>query len=914
MKMKKLLCLLCLVLTPVIICLADHSIAESQNSARQQHENYKEVSGITREKTDFTSEFAATPERLQKYYLADAVSQRTAKTSSDKNTSTFQEIADEIKTLEEVFPYLLVFVALLLAGLCAVLFLFFKNRQINKNLEKLVSERTNELAVQTSTLTTIFEAIPDLLFCKNLDLCFTRCNRSFEEFFGCREEDILGRDDINGIKMSLELAEQFRAGDRKAIAERRMNVSEEKIVSANGKLRLFETVKTPLMHGDTVTGIMGISRDITQRKTAEETLQLTLDNLHTCIYINEIETGKILFINENMAKEFGGGDFNGRVCWEVLQKDFTEQCDFCPIPKLLASGDEHYVWEEHNTVTGKYYRNTDNLITWHDGRIVHMQHSVDITDSVKLQQDLEHASKAKGDFLSRMSHEIRTPLNAIIGMTDIAMHSDELGKIKYCLDKVENASKHLLGVINDILDMSKIEADKFELYSTEFNFEKMLINITNVINFRIEEKHQEFVVNLHGDVPTFIIGDELRLSQVLTNLLTNAVKFTPEKGIIILGIEKIGETDDEVSLRIEVADNGIGISEEQQRRLFSSFEQADGSISRKFGGTGLGLAISKRIVELMDGMVWIESELGQGSKFIFTITALKGKEKLPAKLSSQIYKSTLRILAVDDSAETRDYFAHVMNTHNLACDVAADGPEALALMKSCEDKPYNIFFVDWQMPEMNGIELTRKIKALTDDNAVVIMISVTDWGSIEKEALAAGVKQFIPKPLFPSTLIDAINECLDPEPPKNSPCQEALNAARQGSFNRYTILIAEDVEINREIVAAVLEDSGVSIDFAENGKIAVSMFKNNPGKYSLILMDIHMPEMDGYEATRTIRALASPEAKNIPVIAMTANVFREDIDNCLAAGMNDHTGKPVDQDDLFAKLGKYLSDSPRDCV
>jgi len=388
------------------------------------------------------------------------------------------------------------------------------------------------------------------------------------------------------------------------------------------------------------------------------------------------------------------------------------------------------------------------------------------------QLEAQKASHAKGQFLSHMSHEIRSPLNAIIGMINIATHTDDIQKIKHCLDKADNASRLLMGLINDILDMSKIEANKLELSNSEFNFEKMLANIINMTSVRAGEKNQNIVVNVNANVPPFIISDDLRLSQVITNLLTNAIKFTPENGIITLNAEKLDETDGEITLRIEVVDSGIGISEEQQKRLFTSYHQADNSITKNFGGTGLGLAISKRIVELMQGTIWIESELNKGAKFIFTIKAKKGTDK--------------------------------------AVEVSPAGSKGTGL-----------------------------------------------------------------------------------------------------SFRGYTILAAEDVEINREILSALLEETGISIDFTENGKEAVSRFTENPGRYNLILMDVHMPDMDGYEATQAIRTLESPQAKDIRIIAMTADVFKEDIEKCFSAGMNDHIGKPVSRDDLHEKLKKYLGNQEK---
>jgi signal transduction histidine kinase/ActR/RegA family two-component response regulator len=412
-----------------------------------------------------------------------------------------------------------------------------------------------------------------------------------------------------------------------------------------------------------------------------------------------------------------------------------------------------------------------------------------------LKQALQ-ASLAKGNFLSNMSHEMRTPMNAIIGMTAIGKDTKDIEKKDYAFGKIEDASVHLLGVINDVLDMSKIEANKLELSPVKFNFEKMLQKVVNVINFRIEERKQSFHVAIDKQIPRVLIGDDQRLSQVLTNLLSNAVKFTPDGGAIRLNARRIeGGTQGENSspppqagdkdgdeknqactIQIEVTDTGIGISEEQQARLFNSFEQAENTTTRKYGGTGLGLAISKRIVEMMGGTVWIESEPGKGSTFAFTVT-----------------------------------------------------------MKSDQYKP--------------PLEDTR--------------LGVQDTGIEETKG--------------------------------------------SDNFTGNRILLAEDVEINREIVLTILEPTGLDIDCAENGAEALQMFSEAPDKYGMIFMDVQMPEMDGYEATRRIRALDIPEAATIPIVAMTANVFKEDIERSLKAGMNDHVGKPLDFEEVLSKLGKYLT-------
>ncbi|MDR1874294.1 MAG: response regulator [Synergistaceae bacterium] len=519
-----------------------------------------------------------------------------------------------------------------------------------------------------------------------------------------------------------------------------------------------------------------------------------------------------------------------------------------------------------------------------------------------LKETAEAASRSKSDFLSNMSHEMRTPMNAIIGMTAIGKSVAAIERKDYAFEKIENASTHLLGVINDILDMSKIEANRLELSFTEFEFEKMLQKVVNVINFRVEEKHQNFTVYIGRDIPRVLVGDDQRLAQVITNLLSNAVKFTPEYGNISLDTHFLAEEDGLCTVQIEVTDSGIGISEEQQARLFNSFQQAESNTSRRFGGTGLGLAISKRIVEMMGGRIWIKSELGKGATFAFTIQARRGvKEEQRSLVNPGVNWSNVRILIADDAPEVREYFEDVVRGLGAACDTASNGEEAVALIE--RNGPYDIYFVDWKMPGMDGIELSRRIKGESTGNSVVIMISSMEWNVIENEAKSAGVNKFLPKPLFPSTIADCVNECLGVE---NLSATESPQDGETDCFDGCHVLLAEDIEINREIVLALLEPTALAIDCAENGAEALKLFSENPDRYDVIFMDVQMPEMDGYEATRRIRALDVPGAKTIPIVAMTANVFREDIEKCLDAGMNDHVSKPLDFNDVLERLRKYL--------
>jgi len=529
----------------------------------------------------------------------------------------------------------------------------------------------------------------------------------------------------------------------------------------------------------------------------------------------------------------------------------------------------------------------------------------DITDIRKMQEKAEEARKraeqaslAKSTFLSNMSHEIRTPMNAIIGMTAIGIASNDLEKKEYCLTKIEEASKHLLGIINDILDMSKIEANKFELSCSSVNFETMLQRVTNFIAFRIAERYQVFSSHIDKQIPAVIETDEQRLVQVLTNLLSNAVKFTPEKGKITLDALLITENNGECAIRFKISDTGIGIEQDQIDRLFQPFEQADSRTVRKFGGTGLGLPISKRIIEAMGGHIWVESELGKGSTFIFEIKARRKSAENAQTMRRNLTLDNLRLLIVDDSTEVLEYLTHVTEKLHIHCDVADSGAKACELIH--EKGAYDAYFVDWHMPEMDGIELTQKIRQRSSEHSVVIMMSAQERHDFEEEARAAGVDSFLQKPIYPSAIINCLNGYIG-----TSSNVDKKNVMLENIFADKHILLAEDVKINREIVKAQLAITKAEIDCAEDGKEAVKMFSENPGKYDMIFMDMQMPEMDGLEATRTIRALTIPEAATIPIVAMTANVFREDIEQCLAAGMNDHVGKPLDIAAVIEKIRLY---------
>ncbi len=521
----------------------------------------------------------------------------------------------------------------------------------------------------------------------------------------------------------------------------------------------------------------------------------------------------------------------------------------------------------------------------------------------------EDASRAKSDFLSRMSHEIRTPMNAIIGMTKIGQTTKDAGKMQYCLTKVNEAGKHLLGLINDILDMSKIEANRLELYEEAYNFETMLETVCNVVSVRAEEKQLNLFVDISNEVPVEVMGDELRMSQVFTNLLSNAIKFTPEHGAIYLNVKKIpARKGAPCMVRADVIDTGIGISAEKQKKLFTSFEQGEGNIARRYGGTGLGLSITKSIVELMGGTIAVTSTPGEGSCFSVTFP-LKLTDKLQKRrgYDKSIYRN-LRVLVIDDDQSVLDYFERALGEFGINSDLISSGEEGVELVKTAADAgvPYQIIFVDYLMEGIDGIETTRQIKKIIGDSVNVIMISVSDWSVMGKEAEAAGVVSFIQKPLFHSSIFNAINQLVINRRMLRETKPVEI-ARRQKTFSKCRLLLVDDIEINREIAATLLEDTRMVIDCAENGRQALDLFAAGADSYDLVLMDMQMPELDGLEATRRIRAMDAGRSADVPIVAMTANAFKEDVDACLAAGMNDHISKPIDVEELLDKVYRHLS-------
>ncbi|MDR0920589.1 MAG: response regulator [Oscillospiraceae bacterium] len=518
------------------------------------------------------------------------------------------------------------------------------------------------------------------------------------------------------------------------------------------------------------------------------------------------------------------------------------------------------------------------------------------------------ASKAKTQFLSSMSHEIRTPMNAIIGMTQLARKTSDISKMRRYLDKIDENSHRLMSLINDVLDMSKIESGKMIIAENEFDYVKMVENAGNVIIDNAVEKNLDFKIRYGFKFSKCIWSDELRLSQVIVNLLSNAVKFTPNGGKIQLlstvvkrkiydkkNLNKEQNSQEKDFLHIEVSDTGIGITDEAMTRLFNSFEQADKTITRQYGGTGLGLAICKQIIQLMGGDIEVKSIPDKGSVFSVEVPFEWGGE-LRQTTENNVALGDIRILIADDEVEVTEYFTEILKGYYISCETASNGKKAVEMAKNAAsgDRWFDIAFVDYNMPDSNGADIAKEIMAVSPDTRI-IMISAHSWDEIRQYFKDIHV-DFMPKPIPPSEIYNKIMQTIN----YNSEPISVYNFADK------RILLVEDIEINRLIVTSLLEDTNVIIDEVVNGQEAVNTFRNVP--YDLVLMDMQMPVMDGLTATRIIREYEKENSKTpTPIIAMTANAFKEDADKCFAAGMNNHIPKPIDAEEFMRILSSYLN-------
>lgn len=534
-----------------------------------------------------------------------------------------------------------------------------------------------------------------------------------------------------------------------------------------------------------------------------------------------------------------------------------------------------------------------------------------INDELKRQQKIlqdallvaQKANDAKRDFLSRMSHEIRTPMNAIIGMSAVAFnYLDDKKRTADCLSKITFSSKHLLMLLNDVLDMSKIENGKLNIRQELFDLKNLVTSLADINYGLATAKGLAFEIVISGFKDELLLGDSMRVNQILLNLLSNAIKFTPKGGSVRLEIRMLRSASDKIWLRFIVKDSGIGMKKEFLEHLYEPFEQADNGIARKYGGTGLGMAITKNLVAIMDGTIEVESQEGAGTTFMVDLPF--GVSKVDKKTAAEMEE--MRVLVVDDDNDTCEHAAVLLKGMGVNVDWALNGFEAIEKVRSaCEDdgRCYDVCFIDWCMPELDGIETARRMRRYVGPDVLIIIISAYDWSSIEEQAKAAGVNAFIAKPFFASNLYNTLLT-VSRKPELGF---SAVGNNETYDFGGKKVLLVEDNELNMEIASELLKFVNLQVEHAENGKVAVDIFRNSKEKeYALIFMDIQMPLMNGYDAARCIRSSEHPAAGTIPIIAMTANAFNDDVQAAFDAGMNGHLAKPIDVEVLYKTIARYI--------
>ena len=675
--------------------------------------------------------------------------------------------------------------------------------------------------------------------------------------------------------------------------------------------------------------IVGSWSDITARKDAESTRESSRARLSVllgaapAVVYSFAASGDFAptFVSENIERMLG-----------YLPEEYLEHADFwrsCVHPEDIAgveqkqvdlfTNGEHLAEYRFRKKNGSYCWVSDaqHLIQDKHGNPVEVVGSWSDIDARKeaelafqaAQVKLEEANRtaleateAKSIFLANMSHEIRTPMSAIIGLSHLALKTDLTARQHDYVVKIRSSGQHLLGIINDILDFSKIEAGKLAIENIDFDLDQVLGNVGNLMSEKAASKGLELIFDVDKSVWAHFKGDPLRLGQILINFCNNAVKFT-ETGEVIVSVRAAEVSDTHQTVRFSVTDTGIGMTADQISGLFQAFAQADASTTCKYGGTGLGLAISKQLTELMGGQVEVESTLGKGSTFRFDVRLQKGATSArPRVLQSDLRDR--KVLIIDDNPHARAVLSSMLTSLTFIADEAASGEEAINMVRKATgiDAPYEIVFIDWQMPGLNGIETGKRILSMSDSKSPPHLVMVTAYGREEvmKQAEESGFDNVLIKPVTSSVLFDTAVMALDSDIEGTESVRAEQSFDVQG-LNGCRILLVEDNEINQEVAVGQLEDAGIVVDLAENGEIATRMVGDN--EYHAVLMDMQMPVMDGIEATRIIRS--NPRFQTIPIIAMTANAMAADRERCLEAGMNDHIPKPIDPEELFRVLIRW---------
>ena len=783
----------------------------------------------------------------------------------------------------------------------------------------------------------VLESTGNGIYGIDLQGCCTFLNPAMAELIGARVEEVLGQNmhllvhhhKFDGSPYPVEQCPIYRAFNNGESCR----VDDEVMWRQIGTPIPVEYSSFPILEGGKVTGAVVTVVDITERKRAEEKLRAS-EQLFRSIFENA-QIG-ISFFNISERAISPNRALQEMLGYSEKELGHLEKWDEISHPDERAACAERYA----ELVEGKRDKNQwEQRLVRKDGAIAmtSVRFSLlrdaagkpqyvaalqeDITERKRLEADLvtskevaEAATKAKSDFLANMSHEIRTPMNAIIGMTHLALKTDLSKKQADYLTKVKSAAHALLGIINDILDFSKIEAGKLDMEKTGFQLEDVIDNLSTIVSQKAQDKNLEFLIATQHEIPPNLIGDPLRLGQILINLVNNAVKFT-ERGEVLVSVAVEEQLADRVKVKFSVRDSGIGMTPEQSARLFQAFAQADTSTTRKYGGTGLGLSISKRLVEMMEGTIWAESEPGVGSTFHFTAWFGIGSEMKRKHLIPDL--AGIRALVVDDNAQAREILTDALRAFALRAESVSSGDDAVREITSADSQdPYRLILMDWHMPGMDGLEASRIIKRDDRLQHVPKIVMVTGFGreDVRTQAEEIGIDSYLLKPVNSSVLFDALVDLFGVAGLDDQRSRVKKDDPPVHDATGIRVLLVEDNEMNQQVATELLESAGAIVTVANHGGEAVKILTegDQPPPFDVVFMDLQMPQMDGFTATKLLRR--DPRLQKFPIIAMTAHALVEERQRCLDAGMNDHVSKPIDPDNLFATLLRWAKPRPKSAV
>ncbi len=754
-------------------------------------------------------------------------------------------------------------------------------------------------------------------------------NRALQEMLGYSEKELSRLETWDEITPPDESAADAKRYGELVQGKREKDEWEQRLIHRDGRI-VVTSVRFSLLRDPSGRPqyVASLQEDITERRRTEDALReseaynkLLFQESIIPMLVLDCETRRYVDCNRAAAQINGYSRREELLGKTTLDVSAPTQYDGSDSPsaalKRSKIGQEqgHSIFEwRHQRPDGTVWDAEVHLTTFtYHGRKQFQLTLVDITERNLAERALrqakelaEEATKMKSDFLANMSHEIRTPMNAILGMTHLALKTELTPKQSDYLTKTKVAAQALLGIINDVLDFSKIEAGKLDMEAANFRLDNVLENLSSVVSQKAHDKNLEFLIAAPPDVPVSIVGDALRLGQILINLVNNAVKFT-DHGEVAVTVALEERVSDRIKLKFSVRDSGIGMTPEQTARLFQPFSQADTSTTRKYGGTGLGLSISKRLVEMMGGKIWVESTHGTGSTFGFTAWFGLG----PGEPKRKRFIPDLvgvRVLVVDDNAQAREILSTVLRGFSLRADSASSGEEAIQKVASADSQdPYRVVLMDWQMPGMDGLQASREIMRRKGPMDLLKIVMVTAFGreDLQTQAEQVGIVGYLLKPVSPSLLYDTLVEILGVVEQKRGRSQPKREKTGSHDFTGTRILLVEDNEVNQQVATELLESVGAIVRIANDGAQAVKILTEGEGHaaFDVVFMDLQMPDMDGFTATRQIRA--QPRLQGLPIIAMTAHALVEERQRCLDAGMNDHVSKPIDPDALFVTLARW---------